>query len=168
MPQCIDIYPREAVPPATCAVSVPQCMLRSNINRTQMHGMATFRYHITHGTVRMLQEYCNGGSLRELLNGEAFTQDAVRSHWGSVMAAVSGIAQGMAYIHSKRICHGDLNPANVLVQVWRLPHALCTSTHHLSALLLMPRQAWSRFCTMFCPSTLTRHASQVISGGYQI
>ena len=33
------------------------------------------------------------------------------------MALLNDIAQGMAYIHSKRICHGDLNPANVLLKV---------------------------------------------------
>jgi serine/threonine protein kinase len=35
------------------------------------------------------------------------------------MALLVDIAQGMAYIHSKRICHGDLNPANILLKVRR-------------------------------------------------
>jgi tRNA A-37 threonylcarbamoyl transferase component Bud32 len=33
------------------------------------------------------------------------------------MVAMHGIAAGMQYVHSKRICHGDLNPSNVLVKV---------------------------------------------------
>jgi serine/threonine protein kinase len=67
-----------------------------------------------------MQEYCNGGSLRDLLHGRAFVQHGMVSHWSSVMLVMQGIAAGMAYVHSKRICHGDLNPSNVLLKV-RIP-----------------------------------------------
>ena len=66
----------------------------------------------------MLQEACKEDTLRELLQGEAFTQEAVRSHWRSVGVAVRGIARGMAAIIQligKR--HGDINPPNVLLQM---------------------------------------------------
>lgn len=66
----------------------------------------------------MLQEACKEDTLRELLQGEAFTQEAVRSHWRSVGVAVGGIARGMAaFIQLKGKRHGDLNPSNVLLQV---------------------------------------------------
>ena len=68
-----------------------------------------------------MQEYCNGGSLRSLLNSGAFAQPAVRNHWRSAMLCVKAIAAGMQYVHQKRICHGDLNPANILLHVRALP-----------------------------------------------
>lgn len=64
-----------------------------------------------------MQEYCNGGSLRSLLNSGAFAQPSVRSHWRSAMLCVKAIAAGMEYVHGKRICHGDLNPSNILLHV---------------------------------------------------
>lgn len=62
-----------------------------------------------------LQEYCNGGPLRASLG--KFAQDGFRNYWQSVMHAVKGIASGMQYVHGKRICHGDLNPSNILLKV---------------------------------------------------
>jgi Protein tyrosine and serine/threonine kinase len=46
-----------------------------------------------------------------------FNPDVVTGHWRRTMAVLLDIAEGMAYIHGKRICHGDLNPANVLLKV---------------------------------------------------
>jgi serine/threonine protein kinase len=68
------------------------------------------------GNGRSVQEYCNGGSLRQATIQGLFSPSAER-HWRTVMSLLIDIAQGMAYIHSKRICHGDLNPANVLLKV---------------------------------------------------
>ena len=64
-----------------------------------------------------MQEYCNGGALREMLAAGHFCQDHMRSHWRSVMLVMQGIAGGMQYVHNKRILHGDLNPSNVLLKV---------------------------------------------------
>lgn len=72
---------------------------------------------MTNTNVGTVQEYCNGGSLRGLLAGGAFCQSQMRSHWHAVMSVTKGIASAMQYVHSKRICHGDLNPSNVLVKV---------------------------------------------------
>ena len=67
------------------------------------------------------QEYCNGGALREMLVAGHFAQDHMRSHWRSVMLVMQGTAAGMQYVHGKRICHGDLNPSNILLKVRRVP-----------------------------------------------
>ena len=64
-----------------------------------------------------VQEFCNGGSLRGSLVSGAFASKDLRHHWRTVMHAVRGIAAGMRYVHGKRICHGDLNPSNVLLKV---------------------------------------------------
>lgn len=65
----------------------------------------------------LLQEYCNGGSLRHAVARGYFDPNRIERHWRIIMGILVDIAQGMAYIHSKRICHGDLNPANVLLKV---------------------------------------------------
>lgn len=64
-----------------------------------------------------VQEYCNGGSLRAAINAGLFRHPKMKHRWEPVMGVLRGIAEGMAYVHSKRICHGDLNPANVLLKV---------------------------------------------------
>jgi serine/threonine protein kinase len=69
-----------------------------------------------HGSVNAVQEYCNGGSLRQAVAKGLFEPSRER-HWRTIMSLLIDVAQGMAYIHSKRICHGDLNPANVLLKV---------------------------------------------------
>jgi serine/threonine protein kinase len=69
-----------------------------------------------HGQVSV-QEYCNGGSLRQAVNQGLFTSARLRRRWQPLMKILMGIAAGMAYVHSKRICHGDLNPSNVLLKV---------------------------------------------------
>jgi serine/threonine protein kinase len=63
-----------------------------------------------------VQEYCNGGSLRHAVAKGYFNPEATPRHWRIIMGLLNDVAQGMAYIHSKRICHGDLNPANVLLK----------------------------------------------------
>ena len=37
------------------------------------------------------------------------------------MSVLQGVARGMAYMHAQRLCHGDLNPANILLKVCRHP-----------------------------------------------
>eukprot|EP00892_Ulva_mutabilis_P012771 jgi/Ulvmu1/9867/UM057_0021.1 len=64
----------------------------------------------------LIQEFCNGGSLRAVLQTGGFAQHGAQHRWRSVTTALRGLAEGMAYTHSKRICHGDLNPSNVLVK----------------------------------------------------
>ena len=90
------------------------------VNRERSGWLAASYGHV-HRTrtplVTGVQEYCNGGSLRGLLAGGCFCQEESASHWRSVVHAMKSIAGGMRYVHGKRICHGDLNPSNVLLKV---------------------------------------------------
>jgi serine/threonine protein kinase len=64
-----------------------------------------------------VQEFCNGGTLRGAITEGAFTSERLSRRWSPIMSMLAQIANGMHYIHRKRICHGDLNPANILLQV---------------------------------------------------
>jgi serine/threonine protein kinase len=66
------------------------------------------------------QEYCNAGSLRMALSCGRFTAPRMPLRWRPVMGVLRSIVSGMQYMHSKDICHGDLNPSNVLLKV-RMP-----------------------------------------------
>jgi serine/threonine protein kinase len=66
-----------------------------------------------------MQEYCNGGSLGDAIGNGLFGLSRTPLHWRRVLAILLDVARGMAFIHSMRICHGDLNPANVLLQYER-------------------------------------------------
>ena len=64
-----------------------------------------------------MQEFCNGGTLRQALQRRYFCPTRPGARWPLVSGVLRGIAEGMAYVHSKRICHGDLNPSNILLKV---------------------------------------------------
>lgn len=64
-----------------------------------------------------MQEYCNGGSLRHLLQKGYFQGGWLPHRWNTIFGILRGIANGMDHMHSKRICHGDLNPSNILFKV---------------------------------------------------
>jgi tRNA A-37 threonylcarbamoyl transferase component Bud32 len=83
-------------------------------------------------TLKCMQEFCNGGSVRGLLSKGVFSQPDMRNAWGTIMHAAKGIASGMQYVHGKRICHGDLNPSNILLKVWCLLYGMCMLCMQLS------------------------------------
>ena len=64
-----------------------------------------------------MQEFCNGGSLREAVSSGAFSSETLPKRWKPLMKLLMGIAGGMEYVHGKRILHGDLNPSNILLKV---------------------------------------------------
>ena len=64
-----------------------------------------------------VQEFCNGGSLRQLLSRGYMAPRRLQRRWLALIGILRGIVEGMEYVHSKRICHGDLNPNNVLLKV---------------------------------------------------
>lgn len=70
--------------------------------------LGIFKFHL-------IQEFCSGGSLRDAIDRGTFRK--VPSRWRVVLSVLLDIAAGMAYMHSHRICHSDLNPANVLLKV---------------------------------------------------
>ena len=65
----------------------------------------------------LVQEFCNGGSLRSAISTGVFRTHHLPQRWRPIMSVLRDICEGMAYMHEKRICHGDLTPANVLLQV---------------------------------------------------
>ena len=74
---------------------------------------------------RHMQEFCNGGSLRSVLQRGGYNKGGMLDRWLSVQHTLRGLAEGMMYTHSKRVCHGDLNPSNILLRVRpsRVPRA---------------------------------------------
>jgi serine/threonine protein kinase len=71
-----------------------------------------------------VQEFCNGGSLRGALGKGLFGADHLPSRWDGLMSVLRDVAAGMSYMHAKRICHGDLNPSNILLKVSPPPSPL--------------------------------------------
>ena len=63
-----------------------------------------------------MQEFCNGGSMRQALSRGLFG-GRLRRRWQPIILSLKSIASGMDYMHAKRICHGDLNPNNILIKV---------------------------------------------------
>ena len=68
----------------------------------------------------VIQEYCNGGSLSEAVAEGCFAAGALKRRWQGILSLLKDIAEGMDYIHSCRICHGDLSPSHILLKVRRL------------------------------------------------
>ena len=94
--------------------------------------------------MELLQEYCNGGSLRGVLEEGLFGGETMRDRWRGISVALSGLAAGMSYLHTKRICHGDLNPSNVLMKVPLPPLLACASMrarHRIGAAVSVCRAA---------------------------
>jgi serine/threonine protein kinase len=63
------------------------------------------------------QEFCNGGSLRDAVAKGHFTVDNMPQRWGPIMKVLTDVVSGMHYLQRRRICHGDLNPANIMFKV---------------------------------------------------
>ncbi|GLC77421.1 hypothetical protein PLESTF_001934000 [Pleodorina starrii] len=64
----------------------------------------------------IVQEYCNGGTIRDLLDrGLAGCVRAGGLPGLLALRLALDVARGMEHIHSCRIVHGDLKPENVLV-----------------------------------------------------
>lgn len=74
-----------------------------------------------------MQEFCNGGTLRDAVVRGAFTTEKLPKRWAAIVNSLTDVAAGLEYIHRKRICHGDLNPANILLKVRSL-RCVCAGT----------------------------------------
>ncbi|GIL53869.1 hypothetical protein Vafri_9381 [Volvox africanus] len=65
----------------------------------------------------IVQEFCDGGSLRHAIEARSFLNSATgtpQMEW--VLQMAREIAGGLQYLHEHNIIHGDLNPANVLLR----------------------------------------------------
>ena len=83
-----------------------------NVAENSGNELAVFKFYL-------VQEYCNGGTLRQALHSRYFTAQKTPQRWEAAAGILRGVAAGMDYMHGKRICHGDLNPSNVLLKVRR-------------------------------------------------
>lgn len=70
---------------------------------------------------RILQEFCNGGNLAGVLANGILHRMPMAQRWACVTRLLIDIADGMAYMHAKSICHGDLSPSNILLKVCAQP-----------------------------------------------
>ncbi|GIL88731.1 hypothetical protein Vretifemale_16581 [Volvox reticuliferus] len=65
----------------------------------------------------IIQEYCDGGTLKDALDGARFTDpDTGMAYKETAVRVAIEIALGMSYIHGRNIIHGDLKPANILLR----------------------------------------------------
>jgi serine/threonine protein kinase len=65
----------------------------------------------------LIQEFCNGGSMAGMLDSGALKPQQLPRRWLPLTSLLRGTAAGMCHMHAKRICHGDLNPSNILFKV---------------------------------------------------
>jgi serine/threonine protein kinase len=89
-----------------------------NITTDSGFEVGLFKFHL-------IQEYCSGGSLRDAIDSGLFRR--MPSRWQAISTVLLDVAAGMAYMHANRICHSDLNPANVLLKVCNNPNKLAIS-----------------------------------------
>ncbi|KAL2622527.1 hypothetical protein R1flu_002732 [Riccia fluitans] len=71
-------------------------------------------YSLKSGTHMLLMEFIAGGSLRSLWIS-ARRAGRCRLGYSAVMQLALDTARGLAYLHSKKICHRDLKPDNLLL-----------------------------------------------------
>ncbi|KAG2491887.1 hypothetical protein HYH03_009839 [Edaphochlamys debaryana] len=65
----------------------------------------------------IVQEFCDGGSLRHAIEARSFLSPSTgtpQMEW--VLQMSREVAAGLQYLHEHNIIHGDLNPANVLLK----------------------------------------------------
>ncbi|KAL6765546.1 kinase-like domain-containing protein [Haematococcus lacustris] len=64
----------------------------------------------------IIQEYCDGGTLKSAVDSGAFKLDGHTPDMLTIVQVALDIACGLQHIHSNNIIHGDLSPANLLLK----------------------------------------------------
>ncbi|KAG2490227.1 hypothetical protein HYH03_011352 [Edaphochlamys debaryana] len=65
--------------------------------------------------VRLVLEYCDGGSLRDALDGDAFLTAGGVNYRG-VLDSAADIAKALLHLHAVDLIHGDLKARNVMLK----------------------------------------------------
>ncbi|KAI8466064.1 MAG: hypothetical protein J3K34DRAFT_524825 [Monoraphidium minutum] len=66
--------------------------------------------------VRLILEYCDKGTMRELLNQGCFKRPGGGRDLAGVMATALDVARAMVFLHENQIVHADLKARNVLLK----------------------------------------------------
>ena len=65
----------------------------------------------------LIQEHCNGGTLRDVLERGTLAVAAVGDRWRLAVSLLERVALGMEHLHSHDVVHGELCPSQILLQV---------------------------------------------------
>ena len=65
-------------------------------------------FHSPNGTHYIVMEYCSFGSLEEMVFN-------IPNNEKNIWQLIKELANGLSYLHSKEIIHGDMKPDNVLL-----------------------------------------------------
>jgi len=71
---------------------------------------------VTSWEVRLVQEFCEAGSLRDLLDKKAFVRGSEGIDMPAVLDTAIDVARAMEHLHSQHIVHSDLKPRNILLK----------------------------------------------------
>ncbi|GAX78545.1 hypothetical protein CEUSTIGMA_g5985.t1 [Chlamydomonas eustigma] len=65
--------------------------------------------------VRLILEYCDGGSLHDLLRGGGFRQGG-KLCYSAVLETAADVAQAMVHMHAAGVLHSDLKAQNIMLK----------------------------------------------------
>jgi len=80
-----------------------------------------------------IQEYCEGGSLKEWLKNQLFPADWVMNHF------VPQVNSGLKYLHEQGIVHRDVKPANIYLRQKHLKSSIVLGDFDISSVLASDR-----------------------------
>ena len=80
-----------------------------------------------------IQEYCEGGSLKDWLKNQTFPTEWVVSHF------VAQANNGLRYLHDQGIVHRDIKPANIYMRQRNLKSSIVLGDFDISSILTSDR-----------------------------